>query len=87
MFGLDKTQSVFMQTYHWAFRLAQRFGDDEVSKVMRTVECAMKKADAGEKFKYTHPLYNITVVGRKIGLNGVDLITCWKQGEWDKEYL
>jgi hypothetical protein len=80
-------KNVFLKTAHWGERLAQRFGQEEVSRVERTVECAMKKAQADEKVRYTHPLYNITVVIKKLGLNGVELITCWKQGVWDaKEF-
>jgi hypothetical protein len=80
-------KNIFLPSIHWVERLTERFGLEETAKVERTVECAMKRAQTDEKIRYTHPLYGITVVIRKIGLNGAELVTCWKQGVWDSEEL
>ena len=65
-------------TIHFNERLIQRFTQEDLPLLERTIEKAITKAIPGEKFKYTHPLYDITVVIQKLGLNGGEMITCWK---------
>ena len=65
-------------TTHFNERMIQRFSQEELPLLEKTIERAIAKAVAGEKLKYTHPLYGITVVVQKLGLNGGELITCWK---------
>lgn len=65
-------------TIHFNERLIQRFAKEDIPLLERTIEKAITKAVPGEKLKYTHPLYGITVVVQKLGLNGGELITCWK---------
>ncbi len=63
---------------HFNERMIQRFSQDDLPLLEKTIEKAIAKATPGEKLKYTHPLYGITVVVQKLGLNGGELITCWK---------
>ncbi|MGE4420599.1 MAG: hypothetical protein AB7D38_12335 [Sulfurimonas sp.] len=63
---------------HFLERAAQRFSDDDLKKIEKTVKKAIEKAIPGEKIKYTHPEYGVTVVIRKMGRVGGELITCWK---------
>ncbi|KIM08355.1 MAG: hypothetical protein KU29_04535 [Sulfurovum sp. FS06-10] len=65
-------------TTHFNERMIQRFSQEELPLLEKTIEKAIAKAVPGEKLKYTHPLYGITVVIQKLGLNGGELITCWK---------
>lgn len=65
-------------TTHFNERMIQRFSQEDLPLLERTIEKAIAKAIPGEKLKYTHPLYGITVVVQKLGLNGGELITCWK---------
>ncbi len=74
-------QKIKLWTIHFNERLIQRFTNDDLDHLNKTIEKAIEKAKPGEKIKYTHPLWHITVVLQKIGLNGAELITCWKAGE------
>ncbi|NCB50115.1 MAG: hypothetical protein EOM53_05535 [Alphaproteobacteria bacterium] len=65
-------------TTHFNERMIQRFSQEDLPILEKTIEKAIAKAAPGEKLKYTHPLYGITVVVQKLGLNGGELITCWK---------
>ena len=65
-------------TTHFNERMIQRFSQEDLPLLEKTIEKAISKAVPGEKLKYTHPLYGITVVIQKMGLNGGELITCWK---------
>lgn len=65
-------------TTHFNERMIQRFSQEDLPLLEKTIEKAIAKAAPGEKLKYTHPLYGITVVVQKLGLNGGELITCWK---------
>lgn len=65
-------------TTHFNERMIQRFSQEDLPLLEKTIEKAIAKAVPGEKLKYTHPLYGITVVVQKLGLNGGELITCWK---------
>lgn len=68
-------------TVHFNERVIQRFQKEDLPLLDKVVEKAIMKAKPGEKLRYTHPLYKITVVVEKLGLNGGELITCWKDGE------
>lgn len=68
-------------TKHFNERLIQRFDETEIPLLEKTIEKAIQKATVGEKYRYTHPLYHITVVINKLGLNGAELITCYKGQE------
>ena len=65
-------------TTHFNERMIQRFSQDDLPLLEKNIEKAIATATPGEKLKYTHPLYGITVVVQKLGLNGGELITCWK---------
>lgn len=70
------------KTRHFNERVAERFQRiDGLSEkqIRRTIEKAVEKGNPGEKVKYTHPAFKITVVIRKIGRHGADLITCWRE--------
>ena len=47
----------------------------------QAIEKAFEKAQPNSKVRYTHPNYGITVVGKKLGINGFELITCWQKDE------
>lgn len=79
-----KTNPAFIATEHFQERVIQRFENEDLPLLEKTIEKAFLKADAGVKTRYTHPAYNVTVVGKKIGINGFELITCWIKDE-DKE--
>ena len=70
----------FIATAHFQERLIQRFQEEDLPHLERTIEKAFLIAESGSKIRYTHPAYDVTVVGQKIGLNGFELVTCW-QGE------
>lgn len=65
---------------HFDWRFFQRLADQELEIVEKVIEKACEKAEPGH-FRYTHPLYGITVVLNKMGLNGAELVTCWKEGK------
>lgn len=70
-------KSALVATEHFQERMLQRFVDQELPLLEKTIEKAFEKVSPGQKIRYTHPLYHVTVVGQKIGLNGFELITCW----------
>jgi len=76
-----QTSPAFIATEHFQERVIQRFQDEDLPYLERTIEKAFLKADIGAKTIYTHPIYNMTVVGKKMGLNGFELITCWQNGD------
>lgn len=76
-----KTNPRFMATQHFQERLLQRFQDEDLPRLERTIEKAFLQAESGSKIRYTHPAYGITVVGQKLGLNGFELVTCWQREE------
>ncbi|MFW9627362.1 MAG: hypothetical protein ACMV1K_11550 [Sulfurospirillum sp.] len=49
-------------TTHFNERMIQRFSQEDLPLLEKTIEKAIAKAAPGEKLKYTHPLYGITVV-------------------------
>jgi len=72
---------MFITTKHFQERLIQRFQEEDLPRLERTIEKAFEKAEIGSKIRYTHPAYGFTVVGKKIGLNGFELVTCWIKDE------
>lgn len=76
-----KLNPSFIATQHFQERLLQRFQDEDLPRLERTIEKAFLQAECGSKIRYTHPAYGITVVGQKIGLNGFELVTCWQREE------
>lgn len=75
-------RKIKLWTIHFNERLLQRFTEEDIAHIERTIEKAIEKAKPDEHLRYTHPLYQITVVVHKIGLNGGELISCWKQGDF-----
>jgi len=71
-------RSIKLATVHFNERLIQRFEQTDLDHLDKTIEKAMAKVNPGEKIRYTHPLWGITVVVERIGLNAAELITCWK---------
>lgn len=71
----------FIATQHFQERLLQRFQDEDLPRLERTIEKAFLQAECGSKIRYTHPAYGITVVGQKLGMNGFELVTCWQKEE------
>lgn len=78
-------KAVINVTKHFNERLIFRFKNEDLTPLEKTIEKAIEKAPVGQ-FRYTHPYYNITVVINKIGMNGAELVSCWKQGEEDPKY-
>jgi hypothetical protein len=76
-----KTNPKFITTAHFHKRLIQRFAEEDLSRLERAIEKAFLQAECGSKIRYTHPAYGVTVVGKKIGLNGFELVTCWQKEE------
>jgi hypothetical protein len=76
-----KMSPKFIATQHFQERLIQRFSNEDLPRLERSIEKAFLKAECGCKIKYTHPAFNITIVGKKIGLNGFELVTCWQKEE------
>lgn len=76
-----KTTPAFIATEHFQERLLQRFNDEDLAYLEKTIEKAFEKAEPCAKVKYTHPSYGVTVVGKKLGINGFELITCWIKEE------
>lgn len=71
----------FIATQHFQERLIERFSDEDLPRLERAIEKAFLQAESGSKIRYTHPAYGVTVVGKKMGLNGFELITCWQREE------
>ena len=80
-----KANPKFITTQHFQERLIERFTDEDLPRLERAIEKAFLQAECGSKIRYTHPAYGVTVVGKKIGLNGFELVTCWQKDE-DAEY-
>ena len=70
-----------IETRHFQERLLQRFTEEDLPRVEGALKKAFEKAKPGQKLRYTHPYYGATVVIQKIGINGVELITCWQKEE------
>jgi hypothetical protein len=83
--GTGMSKIVSLWTEHFVDRFLERFSEGELALLERTIECAFKKAIKvspfeNKKIRFAHPQFGFTVVVEKIGLNGVELITCWKNG-------
>jgi len=76
-----QTNPKFIATQHFQERLIERFSDEDLSHLEKAIEKAFLQAECGSKIRYTHPAYGVTVVGKKIGLNGFELVTCWQKEE------
>lgn len=72
---------MILATEHFQERMIQRFQDEDLSFLEKSIEKAFLASAPGMKVRYTHPTYHITVVGKRMGLNGFELITCWQQEE------
>lgn len=77
-----KMRCMLKATLHFQERYIQRFTDEDIPQLERTIEKAVEKiATIGKPVRYTHPAYGITVVVTKQGLNCAELVTCWKKPE------
>lgn len=65
---------------HFEERMLQRFTEEEMVILEKVVEKALEKSEPGQT-RYTHPHYGYTVVINKLGLNGGELVTCYKGDE------
>lgn len=63
---------------HFEERMVERFEENEYELLERVIEKAVQNSRPGQT-RYTHPYYKITVVINKMGLNGAELVTCWKE--------
>lgn len=80
-------RAIIKETEHFQERLLQRFDDEDIPQLERAIVKAFEKANPGNRpFRYTHPAYGVTVVIKKLGMNGIELITCWKKGDEDAQY-
>lgn len=70
-----------IETRHFQERLIERFSEEDLHRIKGALKKAYEKAKPGQKLCYTHPYYKVTVVVKKIGLNGLELITCWQKEE------
>jgi len=81
-------RALIKNTAHFQERMLQRFNEEDIPQLERTIEKAFEKAIPNNKtFKYTHPAYNITVVVKKLGTNCLELVTCWKGQREDIQYV
>jgi len=72
---------------HFEDRMVERFNsmvrdfdEQELTRFERTVEKAMEKLPVSNVAqKYTHPAYGITIVAKKLGVNYLELVTCYKK--------
>ena len=79
-------RAIVKNSQHFQERLLQRFEDEDYQKIEKALIKAFEKASPnGKTFKYTHPAYNVTVVVKKLGVNCIELVTCWKNPE-EAEY-
>lgn len=76
-----KATLAFIATAHFQERLLQRFNEEDLVFLEKTIEKAFEKAQPNSKLRYTHPTYGVTDVGKKLGINGFELITCWQKDE------
>jgi hypothetical protein len=55
-----KATPAFIATSHFQERLLQRFNDEDLVYLEKTIEKAFEKAQPNSKVRYTHPNYGIT---------------------------
>lgn len=61
-------------------RMVQEFDEQELARFERTVEKAIQKLPVSNiAQEYTHPTYGITIVAKKLGVNYLELVTCYKK--------
>ena len=60
--------------------MVKEFDEQELARFERTVEKAMEKLPVSNRAQeYTHPVYGITIVAKKLGVNYLELVTCYKK--------
>jgi len=60
--------------------MVKEFDEQELARFERTVEKAMEKLPVSNRAQeYTHPAYGITIVAKKLGVNYLELVTCYKK--------
>ncbi|WP_152184444.1 hypothetical protein [Sulfurimonas indica] len=72
---------------HFEDRLVERFNamvesfdEQELTRFERTVEKAMEKLPVSNVAQeYVHPAYGICIVAKKLGVNYLELVTCYKK--------
>ena len=72
---------------HFEDRMIERFehmvkevDEQELARFERTVEKAMEKLPVSNSAQeYTHPAYGICIVAKKLGVNYLELVTCYKK--------
>ena len=61
-------------------RMVKEFDEQELSRFERTVEKAIEKLPVSNVAQeYTHPTYGICIVAKKLGMNYLELVTCYKK--------
>ena len=74
-----KMRYIVDASIHFQERYIERFTEDDIPQIERTIEKAIEKiAVFGKPTRYKHPAYGFTVVIKRVGLNGAELVTCWK---------
>lgn len=74
----NKMRFIINASLHFQERFIERFEEEDLPRLERTVEKAIEKiVTLGKPTRYTHPAYGITVVITKQGLNCAELVTCW----------
>ena len=78
---------VFKVARHFEDRMTERFDhmvkefdEQELARFERTVEKAMEKLPVSNVAQeYTHPAYGICIVAKKLGVNYLELVTCYRK--------
>lgn len=61
-------------------KMVKEFDKQELSRFERTVEKAIEKLPVSNVAQeYTHPTYGICIVAKKLGMNYLELVTCYKK--------
>ncbi len=61
-------------------RMVRDFDEQELARFERTVEKAMEKLPISNVAQeYVHPAYGICIVAKKLGVNYLELVTCYKK--------
>jgi len=61
-------------------RMVREFDEQELARFERTVEKAMEKLPVSNVAQeYVHPTYGICIVAKKLGVNYLELVTCYKK--------
>lgn len=78
---------VLKVAHHFEERMIERFDgivkdfdEQELTRFERTIEKAIEKLPVSNKAQeYTHPAYGISIVAKKLGVNYLELVTCYKK--------